>query len=100
VTILGTSKAPTTVRENEEEEKPIRNEEFPEEYEAEEDEEEEENPFYWKGSVQVDTIVYPAVVGDLLVHEINGVYQTNLRISLPQGLILLNDSLNMQVRLL
>jgi len=99
VTILGTSKAPKAEPESEDEEKGAeKRAEFPEEYEAEgEEEEEEEIPLYWKARVQVDTIVFPAVIGDLLVQEVDTIYLTNIKVSLPQGMVVLNDTLDMQV---
>jgi len=99
VTILGTSKAPKAEPESEDEEKGTEKKgEFPEEYEAEgEEEEEEEIPLYWKARVQVDTIVFPAVIGDLLVQEVDTIYLTNIKVSLPQGMVVLNDTLDMQV---
>ena len=97
---MGTTKVPFVAKESVEEEVEKRTE-FPDEYEAAENEEEEEdaNLLYWKGNVRVDTIVYPPVTADLLVHEKGGMYLSHIDLHLPQGQVLLNDTLNMIVSL-
>jgi hypothetical protein len=89
---MGTTKVPTVKIESEEED--MNKDELPEEYE---EEEEPSNPLYWKGNVRVDTIVYPPVTADLLVHEKDSVILSHIDLHLPQGQVLLNDTLNMIV---
>lgn len=102
---MGTMIAPLVENKSEEESEIAKKDqgEFPDEYEGdgEGEEEEQENLRYWKGNVRVDTIVYPPVTGDLLVHEKkSGLHWVHIDLHLPQGQVLLNDTMNMIVSFL
>ncbi|CAB3385673.1 Hypothetical predicted protein [Cloeon dipterum] len=89
VTAMGVTKKPSNQLEDEV------NADFVDETESGSDEEEEESePLYWSLRVEVDTLIYPPVVSNLLIHETEtDLYLTRLKIDLPQGPISLNDTM-------
>lgn len=96
---MGTTKAPSVakVETDEDDAAEAAGENFPDEYEGDA-EEEETVPLYWKGNVRVDTIVYAPVTADFLVQQKNScLYLSHIDLRLPQGQVLLNDTLNMVV---